>query len=708
MLSRGDLLNQRYRILGILGQGGMGAVYHARDENLGIEVAVKENFFLTEEYTRQFYREATILASLRHPNLPRVGDHFSIEGEGQYLVMDYIEGEDLRERMERLGTLEENEVIQIGAAICDALTYLHTRKPPVVHRDIKPGNVKITPEGQVVLVDFGLAKVMVGSQATTTGARAMTPGYSPPEQYGTARTDARTDVYSLGATLYAAMTGVIPEDGLSRATGSADLTSPRKVNGKISRRISAVLERALELRAEDRYQSAEEFKQALLNVNSNTRQRIGNGEGVVTPPPVSEEIVSDAASDLPELPSAPGYRKPQPPSYPYARRRTSKGRVTLLILLITSLVLMLALYRLDSRFASQFQMLFHLPTTAPLVKIVPTVELLPTSTLQPTVNRTPIPSVDVTIKPTVITTLTPQNTPTEPVVVPPVNPEEGEIVFASDRGGNAQLWRMSANGDDIHQITDLPGGACQPSWSPDGEQIVFITPCMGRQDTYPDSRLYTIHRDGSDLQLVPLTEKGDYDPAWSPDGQKIAFTSLRNSISQVYVVNLKTQALEVLSNTRYADRQPTWSPDGKQLAFVRMRTADQIWLVSANGQISNQFSRSGNLSDDFPTWSVDGQMIYFLQSSDANPFRWLMMMSYADRNTSNEIRISPTSSPDIGPIMDISLSPDGKWVVFEGWPDGKNHDIYRFLSADGSQLTRLTADPGLDFNPAWRSLRTIP
>lgn len=146
-LEQGALLQDRYRIIEVLGHGGMGSIYRAVDENLGLEVAVKENLFTVEDYTKQFKREAVILASLRHPNLPRVSNHFSIPDQGQYLIMDYIEGEDLQERMERDKVIPEEEVIIIGATICDALTYMHSRDPVVLHRDIKPGNVRITPGG---------------------------------------------------------------------------------------------------------------------------------------------------------------------------------------------------------------------------------------------------------------------------------------------------------------------------------------------------------------------------------------------------------------------------------------------------------------------------------------------------------------------------------------------------------------------------------
>jgi serine/threonine protein kinase len=264
-LNRGILLNKRYRILNVLGNGGMGSVYYAVDENLGINVAIKENLFAEEDYVRQFRFEALIMAGLRHPNLPRVNDYFVIDNLGQYLVMDYIEGEDLLQHMERTRIIPEQDVLRIGIAICDVLIYLHSHKPPIIHRDIKPGNIKITPNNQVYLVDFGLAKILQSHQTTETGARAMTPGYSPPEQYGPICTDSRTDIYSLAATLYAALSGSIPEDGLIRAIGKAGLTPLYKRNPDISSKAASVIQTAMEVDPDSRYQTADEFKKSLIS-----------------------------------------------------------------------------------------------------------------------------------------------------------------------------------------------------------------------------------------------------------------------------------------------------------------------------------------------------------------------------------------------------------------------------------------------------------
>jgi serine/threonine protein kinase len=261
----GTTLNNRYRIDCLLAQGGFGTVYRAQDTSLQVACAVKENLDTSEEGKRQFEREALILAGLKHPNLPRVNDHFFLPGAGQYLVMDFVEGEDLQSRLDRLKRpLEEQQALDWILQVGDALAYLHAQAPAIIHRDVKPANIKITPQGRAMLVDFGIAKVFDPRMKTTLGARGVTPGYSPIEQYGQGTTDARSDEYALAATLYALLTGQDPPESIARVTGAA-LPAPRQLNPAISQGTEQALLRGLQILAQDRYPSVVEFRAALLH-----------------------------------------------------------------------------------------------------------------------------------------------------------------------------------------------------------------------------------------------------------------------------------------------------------------------------------------------------------------------------------------------------------------------------------------------------------
>ncbi len=260
-LQTGQVLEQRYRIEALLGQGGMGAVYRAVDLKFNTPVALKENMTVTPDSQRQFTREAGLLHQLRHTNLPRVTDHFTVAGQGQYLVMDHIEGEDLKGLLRRQGPLPEHQALNWICQVLDALEYLHSRQ--VIHRDVKPANVKITPQGQVFLVDFGLAKVYDPGQETTIGARGATPGYAPPEQYGQGRTDARSDVYSAGATLYSLLTGLVPPDALELVLSRVEVPSVRQSAPGVSGHVDAAVKRAMQTVPEDRFQTARALRDAL-------------------------------------------------------------------------------------------------------------------------------------------------------------------------------------------------------------------------------------------------------------------------------------------------------------------------------------------------------------------------------------------------------------------------------------------------------------
>ncbi len=265
----------RYRLREKLGQGGMGSVYLAEDTLLpGRLVAVKENADTSAAAQSQFKREALLLARLRHPNLPQVMDYF-IEANGkQYLVMEYVPGENLMELMrQRHGPLPVTEALSIVEQVMQALAYMHAwrdpesgRVRPVIHRDIKPANIKRTPEGRVVLVDFGIAKVDSGTMTgTAVSAKALTPGYAPLEQYG-GGTDARSDIYALGATLYALLTGRAPPSATEMAAGGSKQWAPLLKVLKIAPpNVAKVIERSMQSLVASRYQNIAEMYQALFD-----------------------------------------------------------------------------------------------------------------------------------------------------------------------------------------------------------------------------------------------------------------------------------------------------------------------------------------------------------------------------------------------------------------------------------------------------------
>jgi serine/threonine protein kinase len=279
-LERGAILQDRYRIVRQLGKGGMGAVYEAVDQRLDTTVALKEAFSVDERLRRQFEQEARLLAQLHHPALPRVSDYFT-EGDRAFLVMQFISGADLAQIIcQQPGPFPRATVIAWADQLLDALVYLHTRDRQIIHRDIKPHNLKLTSNGRIALLDFGLAKSQPADVSTTVSSTSIfgyTRRYSPLEQIQNHGTTARSDIYALGATLYHLLTGVKPTDAVARATALINsqtdpLRPAEEVHRAVGPEISAILSRAMALNPEDRYASAHEFREAL--------RRIGRKEDV--------------------------------------------------------------------------------------------------------------------------------------------------------------------------------------------------------------------------------------------------------------------------------------------------------------------------------------------------------------------------------------------------------------------------------------------
>lgn len=271
VLSAGTILQSRYRIVRELGAGGMGAVYEAIDQRLDATVAIKQTFSIDEQLRRQFEQEARLLAQLHHPSLPRVSDYFTEEGRA-FLVMQFISGDDLAHVIARQASpFPTNQVIAWADQLLDALVYLHTRDRQIIHRDIKPHNLKLTEAGQIALLDFGLAKTFAADHSTTQSSHSIfgyTRRYSPIEQIQDQGTSPQSDIYALGATLYHLFTGAKPPDCLVRAAALAaesrdPLRPASELNSAISAELAQVLNRAMAVDAADRFASAREFREAL-------------------------------------------------------------------------------------------------------------------------------------------------------------------------------------------------------------------------------------------------------------------------------------------------------------------------------------------------------------------------------------------------------------------------------------------------------------
>ncbi|HEV7889382.1 MAG TPA: DUF4268 domain-containing protein [Pyrinomonadaceae bacterium] len=313
MLTPGTILQGRYRVVRQLARGGMGTVYEAVDERLDAVVALKETSFDGDELRRQFEREARLLARLHHPALPRVSDHFG-EGAGQFLVMQFVEGSDLETlRRERPGgSFPVAEVLEWADQLLDALDYLHAQRPPVIHRDIKPQNLKLGARGRVMLLDFGLAKGYASRTSPDIpppSVRGGTLAYSSLEQLEGTGTDALSDLFSLGVTLYQLLTGVLPPAVMTRLNavhnGQPDPLRPaHEVNPQVSPGVSAVLMRAMSVARGQRPASADAMRRELREA---ARQQVGRETAptlIATPtllntpaPETADDEPTDTAAD---------------------------------------------------------------------------------------------------------------------------------------------------------------------------------------------------------------------------------------------------------------------------------------------------------------------------------------------------------------------------------------------------------------------------
>jgi hypothetical protein len=633
-LTPGMLVRDRYRVMGEIGAGASSVVYRAYDETEGLDVALKFIPEPTPAMEREFRREAELLLPLRHPHLPRYRNYFIFPGQGLYLVMDFIPGDSAEVLLEREGPLPESDVLHWAPRILDALHYLHSQVPPLVHADVKPRNIRLTPEGRVVLVDYGLGR------SAASWADASRQLYLPPE----ADTDARSDLYMLGATCYTLLTGHPPESGRERAGGQVALTPVRQRRPGVSPQLAQAVERALSVQPQARFETAVEFAEALPTIE------------MYAPAPEPDDGL---------------------PSWTW----------------IVWLVVGLALFGLAAVFVMTIVtgQLGARPTATPpgpptLAPVWATATALQAAALTtPSATPTPLSS------PTPTATVTPSATAT--LQATPIGGGlGGRIAFVSERNGKPQIFLMNADGTNQTALTNLADGACQPAWSPDGKQLVFISPCARRAETYPGAALYRMNADGSDVQQLLALAGGVFDPDWSPSG--LTFTVLQGNRPQVYVAAADGSNPQRLSSPVAFDRHPTWSPDGARILFLNNTRAGRPTLYWMNkdgtfedGRNPRQVTR--DLDADSPAWSPDGRLVAFVFQNKLFTVPW-DGLGFGVRAVRGE-----------GFNDEPAWSPDGQWLAFEGWLEFSERDIYR-MPAAGGEAVQLTSDPAPDYHPAWQ------
>ncbi len=661
-LSEGQLLQGRYQIEQSVARGGYGAVYRAFDTTLNRICAVKENLALGPQAESRFAQEAQLLARLHHPNMPRVIDHFLVPERGQYLVMDYVEGRNLQEILRhRLRPLGQDEALAIIYQVCAVLSYLHNQSPPIVHRDVKPQNIIVTPSGPAMLVDFGTSKVVyeeAGPGAETLmGLRGITPGFAAPEQYGMAPTDARCDVYSTGATLYALLTGHAPVDALLRLTDKLALPPIRQFNGAVSPAIEQVVLKALEPSVTQRLPSIdlllEELHAAQASAPRDNRPR--SQWSIVLAVAGAALVVVLAAGMLRLLRENPGAPAPSGLAGVSAASATATLHAT-----PTALVA-----------ATQGAAQIVMPPAGSNLPTAPT-STAPTSTALPP------------------TALTNPTAPSAPQAVVPAFPTPfgggGDIIYDAGQDGSRDIYRMGPDGSHVVDLTsDATDDWIGSLLSSDGRFLLYSSKRDGNWDIYA--------QDLEQGQVLRLTDDPaeDHDPAWSPTGERILFHSNRgDGIWRIYSMQASGSDLRLLTHDPRGSWAGAWSPDGSKIAFsANYPQPGDIYVMNADG--SNAINLTNSPAHESAAhWAPDGAHIAFYSDRDGN--REIYMM---DADGSNPIRLTDNPAIDITP----NWSPDGKHIVFASDRQG-NMDLYMLELATGA-VKQLTNGPLAEGSPTW-------
>ena len=727
MLAPETLLQSRYLIVRLIAQGGMGAVYEAKDQRLGSTVALKESFFSDDLLCKAFEREARLLANLRHPVLPFVSDHF-VEGNGQFLVMQFIAGDDLGQTLEQKGSLfSPEEVLNWADQLLDALDYLHTQDPPIIHRDIKPQNLKLAARSQIILLDFGLAKGSAAGMSQSSAAGSVfgyTPNYAPLEQMQGAGTDPRSDQYSLAATLYYLMTGLTPTDALTRAAALLNkkpdpLLSIDEINPQVKPAIAAVLKRAIAVNREARFDSTSLLRSALRDARhsptvaysdnrAESKQLVGSTVLRSSPdkePPRQSDYATTVVSasgqtetDIAERPLLQTGQVTAARTQSVAEhllsemKRYKKGvaiGLTALIIIISAIGLVL--YKLASSTQSKNRPTSSLEVTR-MTQLTTSGNILQAA-IAPDGKYVAYLMDDVGGQSIWLRQV---GTSSSAQIVPPTSSYYAGLTFSPDGshlyyvlyengGGTSTLYRVSILGGAARKL--VSGIISVPAFSPEGKRFAFVR-------YYPkqsQDALIVANADGSEERRLAIRNAPIHMPSWSPDGRTIACSAgsgeAPDQFENVIEVSIQDGVEKPIGSHRWASvGHVAWLSDGGGLIIVatdRGSGSSQIWELSYPAGEVRRVTNDLNNYDGLDLTADSNSLVTIQRNSIQHT--WIV----PDGDATRAKQIAPQANT-------FSWAPDGR-LVYEA-DVGDETDIW-IVDVDGRNAKQLTVGAKSNHHP---------
>lgn len=737
----------QYQIVSVIGQGGMATVYKAYQPAFDRHVAIKvlgSQLSQDPTFVKRFQREAKVVARIEHRSIVPIYDYGEHDGL-YYIVMRLIEGGTLRKKMyyEKISLpLAARIIEQVG----EALDYAHHHN--VIHRDLKPSNILLDERDNAYLTDFGIAKMLGSNTQVTASGVVGTPSYMSPEQCQGKTLGPASDLYALGAILFEILTGKIPFEADTPLSVMymhvrEPVPSAIAINPKLPPAVDGVIMRALAKRPDERYPTAVALAAAFREIAGVAPPTRSPARGIFSGPrkkkpqkpqeaplvvaagpqtvPHPIEVISVDLNDPPTAQTIP-IRGGMPKAV--QSLMVGFGGMALLVGLISAGLYGLSILKSEGGSVTVPTLpppvapVSFTPTptetTPPTVTAGITPSLWPTSTSTPTSARTLAPSPTAsltpsmtptaTMSPTATISLTPSITSSPgPTLAPGVlSPPNGgdRLAFTSTRYGDDDIFLIDIDGSNLRQITTSPAADFNPTWSPDGSLIAFVSTRDGDAEIWVVAAGCTMltSPQGCEGNMVQLTfnTATDFDPAWSPGGQQIAYASNQNGNFDIWVMQADGSNPHPITSNTADNFAPQWSPDGSHIVYHSQSGGNShLYRIPAAGGTPNQLTSSSSI-DLWPDWSPNGNMIAYTSTSPVVAGAWTLFTF--DLGSSAITQLLDGKNHDDAPAW----APGGQRLAFASDRGGGGRfDLY-VLDLLSGNIQQLTSGTGNNRTPDWQ------